>query len=261
MSGNAASFSLGAGPDACLLLHGLTGAPSEVLPVAQALARAGIHCLGPLLPGHGTRPEDLFGLTRDDLREAATSALRSLSGARRVYVVGLSMGALLATGLAARSRMREGIPSVERLVLCAPALEFRGLARVFTSVVGRLPGLPLLSWKPARGVPVPEVPADVAEGPLRADGSYVQVPLGWGRELRLLSAETLQLARRVHCPTLILHGRRDTTAAVSGAQKLAAALGSTSVELRVLPDSGHLLPLDVDGPQVCSDIVSFLKES
>ena len=259
MSAHAASFSLGAGPDACLLLHGLTGAPSEVRPVGEALSRAGIRSFAPVLPGHGTRPEDLLGVTRDDMRDAAASALRSLAGARQVFVVGLSMGALLAVDLAARSRSRQGIPAVSRLVLCAPAVQLRGLARLFTAVVGRMPRLPLLSAKPARTQP--EVPAEAVEGPLRADGSYAQVPLPWGRELRLLSSETLQLAGRVRCPALLLHGARDRTAGLSGARRLAAALGSTSISLRVLPESGHLLPIDVEGPQVCESIVSFLQGS
>ena len=52
-------FALGSGPDACLLLHGLTGSPAELRPVGEALAQAGFRAVGPLLPGHGTSPEDL----------------------------------------------------------------------------------------------------------------------------------------------------------------------------------------------------------
>ena len=66
MAGAAAPFNLGDGADACLLLHGLTGAPSEVRPVGEALARAGFRAVGPLLPGHGTTPQDLEVVTRAD---------------------------------------------------------------------------------------------------------------------------------------------------------------------------------------------------
>src|SRR5216684_2037716 len=84
MSGPAAPFSLGEGDDACLLLHGLTGAPAEVRPVGEALARAGFRAVGPLLPGHGTSPQDLEAVTRSDMLDAAREALLSLRGARRL---------------------------------------------------------------------------------------------------------------------------------------------------------------------------------
>ena len=247
------AFSLGAGPDVCLLLHGLTGGPSEVRPVGEALAQAGFRAVGPLLPGHGTRPSDLLGLTRDDLREAALRALSALRGARRVFVCGLSAGALLALELAAHSRLREGVPEIQRLALLAPAVEMRGLSWVFTNLVGRLPVPPVVVGK-RRDLPA-------AEGGSRPDDGYSGVPLTWGRELRLLAREAMQVARRVRAPTLILHGERDPTAAPSGARRLARELGSREVELRMFPRTGHLMPLDVESREVCSAVVSFFQES
>src|SRR3954467_4041821 len=102
MAGPADPFALGTGPDACLLLHGLTGSPAEVRPVGEALAQAGFRVLGPMLPGHGTSPEDLYTVTREQMIHAAESALASLNGARRIFVGGLSMGALLTLHLAAK---------------------------------------------------------------------------------------------------------------------------------------------------------------
>lgn len=255
------AFSLGAGPDVCLLLHGLTGGPSEVRPVGEALAKAGIRAVGPLLPGHGTSPEDLITVTRGDLREAALRALAALRGARRVFVCGLSAGALLALELAAHSRLRQGVPEVSRLALLAPAVEMRGLAWVFTNLVGRLPELPLLAAK-RRDLPVlPVEPGQASPGGPSLDDGYSQVPLLWGRELRLLTREALQVARRVHAPTLILNGALDKSVAVSGSRRLARALGSQRVELRVFPRTGHLMPLDVESREVCRAVVSFFQES
>src|SRR5437763_172178 len=80
---------LASGPDVCLLLHGLTGAPAELRPVGEALARAGFRAVGPLLPGHGGKAEDLYTVTRHDLIRAAEEALLGLAGARRVFICGL----------------------------------------------------------------------------------------------------------------------------------------------------------------------------
>ena len=40
------------GADAALLLHGLTGSPFELRPVADRLHAAGVRCVAPALPGH-----------------------------------------------------------------------------------------------------------------------------------------------------------------------------------------------------------------
>ena len=253
MSGPADPFALGDGPDACLLLHGLTGSPAEVRPLGEALALAGLRAVGPLLPGHGTTPEDLLVVSRADMLRAAESAYLSLRGARRLYLCGLSMGALLAVHLAARSFIREGLPDLSALALLAPAVEFSGATWVFTQVMGRLPSLPFVIGKGGRDIRSQRAPLQIP------DGSYRAVPLRWGAELRALSAQAQKLARRVHARTLILQGALDRTVAPSGARKLARELGATRVEVRILEWSGHVLPLDLEADEVCRSVVSFFK--
>lgn len=242
----AEGFDLGGGPDVCLLLHGLTGSPAEVRPVGEALAKAGMRSLGPLLPGHGTRPEDLFGKTRLDLLDAAEQALDGISGARRVFLCGLSAGALLAMHLAARS------PGIRAVALLAPAVAFSHATWLFAEVLGRLPLAPrVLLPKGARDVAVVDDREQVAQ-------AYSAVPLSWGRELRLLAASALQVAPQVRAPALVLSGGRDRTVSLAAARKLALRLGSPKpVRTRVFPASGHLLPLDGDGALVCDEVVRF----
>src|SRR5207248_3624388 len=90
-------------------------------------------------------------------------------------------------------------------------------------------------------------------------GSYDKIPMRWGGELRALSQEATELASRVHAPALILQGALDRTLSPSGAHRLQGRLSSSRVELRMLPRSGHVLPLDVESAEVCSSIVSFLQ--
>jgi len=84
-----------------LLVHGFTGTPHEMLPLAEPLARAGFDVLGVRLPGHGAadpgEPNE-WSAWRDAV--AAGLAELEASGADSVVVVGLSMGALLAIDLA-----------------------------------------------------------------------------------------------------------------------------------------------------------------
>jgi carboxylesterase len=239
-------FALGDGPDACLLLHGLTGSPGEVRPVGEALAQSGFRAVGPLLPGHGTCPEDLYTTSRSQMLRAAESALLSLGGARQIFVCGLSMGSLLSLHLAAH---HPGLPEISGLALLAPAIEFAGATWVFTEILGRLPALPFIVGK-KRDMSAPAV----------ADGSYQAVPLRWGPELHELSRYGLGLAHRVRAPTLILHGALDRTVSPAGSRKLLRELASPHKELRILPHSGHVLPLDVESDEVCHLVVQHFRE-
>lgn len=236
-------FALGDGPDACLLLHGLTGTPAEVRPVGEALAQSGFRAIGPLLPGHGTSPEDLYTVTRGEMLRAAESAFASVADARRVFLCGLSMGSLLSLHLAAHH-------AVAGLALLAPAIDFLGATWLFTEVLGRLPALPFIVGK-TRDL---EKPGEIA------DGSYRAIPLRWGPELHELSRYGLRLAHRVRAPALIVQGACDKTVAPAGAQKLLRALASPHKELRVLPRSGHVLPLDVESDEVCRLVVQHFRE-
>ncbi len=253
-------FSLGDGPDACLLLHGFTGSPHEVRPLGEALAAAGIRAVAPLLAGHGEAPEALLGVDRRDLYESAREALRGLRGARRVYCAGLSAGALLALELCARVRVREGDPDLAAVALLAPAIRFTGSLFLLGGVLGRLPSLPLplMLRKGPRDLGAPQDQRLLGDG-RRADGSYGSVPLAWGRELRLLSEEALALAHRVRAPALVLQGALDRTVSPAGARLLCEKLGGRTVELRTFARSGHLLPLDREGPAVCAAVTSFFS--
>jgi carboxylesterase len=247
---HAQPFALGDGPDACLVLHGLTGTPAEVRPVGEALAASGFRAVGPLLPGHGTTPDELFAVTRADMIRAAREALSSLRGARKIFVCGLSMGALLSIELASQSWQAEGLPEISAVALMAPAVKFEGTTRIFTEVLGRLPALPVL---------IPKGRRDIQRGETEPS-AYDRVPMCWGRELRLLSNEAMTLAPRVRAPALVLHGALDKTASLSGAKLLVRTLGSTKLrELEVLQLSGHVLPLDVQSAEVCGEIVRFFQ--
>jgi carboxylesterase len=252
-------FELGPGPDACLLLHGLTGSTAEVRPLGERLAAEGWRVVAPILPGHGGAVEDLARVGRADLLAAASAALRDLrlQGARRIALAGLSAGALLAVLLASNLRTRGGDPELSRLALLAPALRLRGLGWLATHLFGHLPF--------ARALPLslPKGPRDLAAAhllPAGDDGSLAALPVGWTRELRLLAREAWARAPRVRTPTLLLQGLLDKTVDPAGAWRLAGRLGAQRVAIETFPRSGHLLPLDVEGGAVCASVARFFSD-
>jgi carboxylesterase len=73
---DASPFDLGGdAPAAALCLHGLTGTPYEVRPLAEALVAAGIRAVGPSLPGHDSTAAELADTTHGQWVEAARQHL------------------------------------------------------------------------------------------------------------------------------------------------------------------------------------------
>ena len=107
-----------AGPVGILLLHGFTATTAEVRLFAKNLHDRGYSVAGPLLAGHGTRPEDLNRVTWQDWVESGEKAFRQLeSCCKNIFLGGESMGGLVALYLAGRH------PEARGVLLYAPALK------------------------------------------------------------------------------------------------------------------------------------------
>lgn len=99
---------------AVLLVHGFLGSPADFGDLPAALQKAGHTVRVILLPGHGTRPDDLANVIADDWVKAVGDAWDELAATHeRVSVVGFSLGGGLAL-LASEERRPE------RLVLVNP---------------------------------------------------------------------------------------------------------------------------------------------
>ncbi|MFW6188532.1 MAG: alpha/beta hydrolase, partial [Actinomycetota bacterium] len=120
------------GPAGALVLHGFTGVPFSVRPWGRALHEAGAEVVGPVLPGHGTRWEDLAGVRWEQWRDAAAAHVRELRARHDVVVVcGLSMGGALALHLAA-------LLPVDGVVAVNPALSLVSRASRFAAALHRV---------------------------------------------------------------------------------------------------------------------------
>ena len=241
------AFDLAGGPDAALLLHGLTGSPFEVRHVAERLQRDGLRCVGPIMPGHGGRPEALALLDWRDWVEGARRELVQLEGARRVFLVGCSMGALVACALAQAMPRR-----VAGLALLAPALQLSRIGRLAGALAR---GLPFARRLP----PLPKVGGtDVRDPAARRDNpAMAAVPLSAVGELQLLAREVDALLPAVRAPALVVAGGRDHTVTLEGARRLASRVGSGPARLRVLEESFHLVGIDVERDRCADEVAAF----
>lgn len=233
------------GPIGCLLIHGFTGAPSELRGLGEHLQQAGISALGVRLPGHGTSVRDLVTHGRRSWLAAARSGLDELlQHCDQVVLCGMSMGGTIALNVAASS-------SVERL---------RGLILMGTPV--RLldfhyPPRELLTMlKRWRDWGSPDI-RDRSRWPSHI--GYRSAPVAATIQLIRLVHETWNLLPEVRQPLLVMQSRHDHTVMPINLHWLLNQIGSTEREIVWLDNSYHVITEDYDAPRVAQHAVSFTQ--
>ena len=224
-----------------LVLHGFTGSPWEVAPVADALQARGYTVAMPVLAGHATTVAALNETTWLDWLKSAEDALAWLDArCEHVHHVGLSMGALL-TLLLVRHRPAERLG---RVVLLAPALYLPPWQRVAANVCARL------GWPQVLGKADPRL----ANG--QKPPGYQAVPLR--AMLSFLALQDLVVAQKRPLGALVLHGSADLTIPCQPACAIARRLLGEAALVEIVPNVGHLLPRTDAGPQVEARVVAWL---
>jgi carboxylesterase len=247
-SDKTAPFELGHGDDACLLLHGFTGSPWDLRPLGEALAERGFYVKAPRLPGHGTTPDALLHVGKEDWQEAAEQALSGLRNFRQTFVTGFSMGSLLALHLATRYPER-----VHALALLAPALRLRDRWLRLLRPVRHLGLLEL--FKPW----VRKVGVDLQDSQARAQAPVLPAfPSARLQSLWDLQEEALLTLPRVRCPTLVAVARQDHVVPFEVGPAAVRALTSAPLVRFICLEQGfHIMPRDTDGLLLATELTNF----
>lgn len=245
---NPGPFALAGGPVGVLLIHGFTGSPPEMRPLGDFLARHGYTVLAPLLPGHGTEPEDLNRVRWQDWTAAVEAAYADLaSRTAQQFVAGLSMGALLALHLASAD-----LPGRLRgVILFAPGMR---------TADWRLPLTPLARYVRPLLPRDPDAPSDLGDPTAdRLLWSYEAYPVGGASQLWRLQRAVRKRLRRVTAPILIFQGRRDRAVRPDSPQFILDRVSSAHKELIWLERSGHALTVDQEKEAVFQRCLEFIR--
>ena len=239
------SFAMEGGPAGCLLIHGFTGSPLEMLLLGEYLHAQGLTVSAPLLPGHGTVPRDLNRVRWQDWVVTAEGAFLELRArCRVVFVAGLSMGALLTLHLAAK------YPDLGGIALYSPALRLaqKGL---FLLPLGRY----LIRQWPAGRPEDTDLTDPEAPGRL---WHYNTFPTTGANELLKLRRVVRGEIKRVRVPAIIFYATLDTMIAPNSARLTFDKLGSQDKELVTLHNSGHCLTVDTEREAVFARTHGFI---
>jgi carboxylesterase len=237
-------------PAAVLLLHGYSSSPRDWAGLPEALATAGWAVHVPLLPGHGTHPEDLAATTNADLRTAVRAEFDALAARHeRVVVAGFSMGGALATELAAER-------PVERLVLVAP---YYRVTRPWFSPISveranRWAGA-LIDYVPAGKGGARRIKKRENSGEII---NYWALPTASVDRLGKLGREASARAGEVTCPTWMVLSTHDAAASPSAARAVFDALATEDKQLLEVAESDHILLWDYDAEEILDAITELL---
>lgn len=249
-SAKTAAFELGSGADGCLLLHGFTGSPWELRLLGESLAARGMRVVAPLLPGHGRTPEHMEKADRHDWLTAADEALVSLFNHRRVFVGGLSMGALLALLLAAKHASK-----VAALALMAPPFVFRGPTMALLRSLRRLPLLELARpW-------VKKTTLDLEDPEERATAPVLSAfPSARLKDLFALQDEARAVLARVVSPALVVVAANDHVVSPAGGRELARGLANAGpVRFIQLQEGAHQMARDKARATLFAEVGEFFE--
>ncbi len=238
---------------AALCLHGFSGSPFEVRPIAQEFARRGHTVLAPVIAGHGVDVAHLAQTAWPDWLLSARKALIRLQLAApgaAIAVVGFSMGGLLALRLAMESPNELGALAV----LAAPLR----LSRFKSIAVRTLAVLP----RPLRPLTIPKFGFDTRDPDMaRQNPGLPGLPLGGIISLLDLGAQIRSRLHEVRTPTFIAYGRRDRTVPRRDFDDLKAGLGTQVRQICFLRSSGHLLAIDVERQQLVESVCTFVDDT
>jgi len=245
--------------EACLLIHGLGGGPREMNPLAEHLAGLGIAVETLCLPGHEPTIDRKMPISYWKDWVTATQQHYERLFERypgRVYLIGLSNGAIVALRVAWQNRLDK---PVNKLVLLAPFFKIAP-RKILNQRISIDPWVPLLEpWM-----------QDIPRGPEGVFDMDVQQALQATRAVDTFNLATLQQALQlieavknqlpdISTPTLMINSLQDGVVCPMAAQKAFEQLGSAQKQCLQVAQSNHIITLDHDRALVEAAITDFLS--
>ena len=233
---------------ACLLIHGFTGAPKEMRWMGEFLNRQGYTCLGIRLTGHATDPEDMIRSNWTDWTASVEDGYHLLRGLNeRVFLVGLSMGAVLSLLMSTRLDVI-GVVSMSSPYKLPDDPRLRKIDWI-SKIVAYMPKSdeePGASWFDKEA--------------WKGHVSYPMNPVRSIGQLNLLLGALRAALPEIRVPVLLIHSKDDRYVIPDNMEWLYADLVNTPDKTKLyVTRSGHVITRDAAREQVFRHALEFIQ--
>jgi len=218
----------------CLIIHGFGGSADEVSPLASRLKSKGYKVACPGLKGHTGRRSDLkrAGYT-DWIKSAERGLVELMPGCNFVFIIGFSMGGLIAVNLALKY-------DIAGIVTINTPIHYWDVRMILSNIARGLVGRDFR----------------IIKRYLRA---AVKFPVSALWNFRMLLNKTKPLLSDIICPVLITQGLDDDTVRKSSAKYLFGSISSEIKRMKFYENSGHVMLHSPAAGNVIRDIEEFLE--
>ena len=233
-----------------LLIHGLTGNPSEMRPLGEYLVEKGFHCLGPCLLGHAATVEELSRIRASEWLIQVENAFNNLKETSQgpYFVVGLSFGAILSLHLATKYPGEvKGVVSMSAPIKFKS--KFRSLALRFLSYMPDffLDILPAIDKRKRK--------AGIFSGPRHA---YPEHSIGAASRLVQIRKKVIASFSRLESPLLVLYDPNDHHVSENSFETIQKLYRGEDLRERSFPGGQHELTLGHSSEEVFKTVEEFL---
>jgi len=252
-----------------ILIHGLTGTPNEMRFLANYLNKKGHAVICPRLANHGeplsvlkrTRWQDLYRSVRD-----YGMARKALDGEGKVFVAGLSMGALLALLLADEFRDR-----VAGVTCLAPTLFYDGWNTPGAKFFLPLACTPLKNFFYFREEPPYGIRNEAIQNRIHkyysgatldrmdnvAQYGYPFYPVTQLYQLQLLVRHLTKRLGRMKTPVQLIQAKDDDMTSIKNSKYIYDRIKSETKEMIFLYNSYHVISVDQERDIVAEKMSAF----
>lgn len=223
------------------MIHDFAGTPAHLRAIAEGFASNGYSVKLPCLLGHGTTPDDLLGVSYEDIFSHTEKQFKSFyEQVEYTIILGFAAGGALAQQLAHK-------------------YDVSGLILINSFYAA-----------PDKFVEDAHIAIDAQETFLETGTIdiknerakltvYSKFPANLTTQLEEVSSELQQNAKNIHAPVLILQSVDDHVYSSINADRLLSAVGSREKHLVMLQDSYHYAPVDYDQERITNQSIFFVK--
>ncbi|WP_325176411.1 alpha/beta fold hydrolase [Pelagicoccus mobilis] len=232
-----------------LLVHGYMAAPMEMRKVGESLVGEGFHCHAVRIEGHGTAPRHLADTKWQDwILSVHEAFLRMKCLHERVYLVGFSMGGLLALLKGSQlGRDADGVVAIN------PAI------RLMDSRAG-LAGAAMLWNGVLKNVNIEAGRFDYVENePANPEINYSRNYIGGVRQLGLLIGACEEKLPKLECPLLVVQADGDPVVDARGLDVIRGKVGSERANFVTIEASSHMIVTDEHCGELLCHVHPFLN--